>query len=643
MKKSFLFCLVLGLMLISCNKENQDTVNDDQNTVAFKEPEIPTEDLMSVTTGIETVTYGEFYPGFSSHFFSRIKNRVTVFDEKTTKACVINDNAIRDNLLSAQDYINIYTCYASGGIVVVLKPTVAGFNTKFQPEMELAEYYKKVTSVGLLVNDEVPAIEDFVVSNPFFRVKNISETALQGGIAYDAIAFCGNNVHYFEDLETSRLLRIKMAKEKQQESGETVEEEREVTAYDYGCYADALARWMNEKWSSPTKSGIDNVVNKGLVIESAHPILVGKPTGERLGKETYPDAIKEKLTINAIHDFDRNRDYYLVDQDVTFYTGKIHPVPIIDGIPSLDGMFWLQTEEPLPSFYIKHFYRWIPKIEMSVNGQSAKLETFSPQAGNSSSTETHSNTTETSYTIGGSVGFSSNGLSVGLDASYTEKHSVSVGCSRPKQDIEISCISENANCAVWLYEATVPTIVAGRFGGHEWKAGRLLFTTMTQTNSALFYIDNPSGQATLKVSNDVYYRIVRDVPDPSTQFSYIDSPANIFEKVETLPLTKRSRQNWNFSFDLPEALKNRGDSDEIVDRIWEKMETAMAKLYPGGPVTYEILDVTDNTIDNARILLNMITKQLGLIAKQYGYTGTFTVYLKCEKTGKELKQKITVS
>ena len=142
---------------------------------------------------------------------------------------------------------------------MVLKPTVAGFNTKFQPEMALAEYYKKVTSVGLLVNDEVPAIEDFVVSNPFFRVKNISETALQGGIAYDAIAFCGNNVHYFEDLETSRLLRIKMAKEKQQESGETVEEEREVTAHDYGCYADALARWMNEKWSSPTKSGIDNV------------------------------------------------------------------------------------------------------------------------------------------------------------------------------------------------------------------------------------------------------------------------------------------------------------------------------------------------------------------------------------------------
>ena len=81
MKKSFLFCLVSGLMLISCNKENQDTVNDDQNTVAYKEPEIPTEDLMSVTTGIETVTYGEFYPGFSSHFFSRIKNRVTVFDE----------------------------------------------------------------------------------------------------------------------------------------------------------------------------------------------------------------------------------------------------------------------------------------------------------------------------------------------------------------------------------------------------------------------------------------------------------------------------------------------------------------------------------------------------------------------------------
>lgn len=31
MKKSFLFCLVLGLALISCHKE--DTANDDQNIV----------------------------------------------------------------------------------------------------------------------------------------------------------------------------------------------------------------------------------------------------------------------------------------------------------------------------------------------------------------------------------------------------------------------------------------------------------------------------------------------------------------------------------------------------------------------------------------------------------------------------------
>lgn len=647
MKKSFLFCLVLGLAMISCHKE--DTANDDQNIVvnAVEEPEIPTEDLMSVTTGIETITYGEFYPGFSSHFLSRIKNRVTVYDENTTKACVINDNAIRDNLLSAQDYINIYNCYANGGIIVVLNPTVAGFNTKFQPEMALAEYYKKVTSAGLLVNDEVPAMDEFVVDNPFFRVNNISETALQGGIVFDAIAFCGNNIHYFEDLDASRQLRIKMAKEKQQQSGEAVEEEKEVTAYDYGCYADALARWMNEKWSSPTKSGIDNAINKGLVIESSHPILIVD--------DCYNDAIKQKLTINAIHDFERNRDYYLVDQDVTFFTSKIHPVPLNpDGTPDLTGVCWLRNKITNPhtgqveyggEFYIKSFDRWIPRIEMSVNGQTATLETFSPQAGNSTSTETHSSTTETSYTIGGSVGFSSNGLSVGLDASYTEKHSVTVGCSRPKQDIEISCISEDGNCAVWLYEATRPKPVqVGQYV--EWRAGRLLFTTMMQTNSVLFYVDNPSGKATLKVSNQVEY-IMSSMPNLKyTSHCGIGSgePCRFGQNnpIE-LPLTKRSRQNWNFSFDLPEALKNRSDSDEIVDRIWEKMETAMGKIYPGGPVSYEILDVSDTTIDNARILLNMITKQLGLIAKQYGYTGTFTVYLKCEKTGKELKQKITVS
>lgn len=85
------------LILSGCDKGDID-----DREVA--EPLQSTEDAMSVTTDIETKLYVPFSGEMASHLVARIRNNVAVFNESTTKACIIGDDAIKNNLLTAHEY-----------------------------------------------------------------------------------------------------------------------------------------------------------------------------------------------------------------------------------------------------------------------------------------------------------------------------------------------------------------------------------------------------------------------------------------------------------------------------------------------------------------------------------------------------------
>lgn len=641
MKKIFylsVICLVSGFMLVSCSKGA--TIDDSEVENAVEMPENPTEDALSVTTDLETKTYGSFYSGFASRLVARIKNPIAQFNVETTKVCIVSDNAIRENLLSTQDYLDIYDCYQNGGVVIVTTPTGVGFNTKFQVEMALAAYSRRVVESGLLVNGQVPSPEDY--ESPFTRVPNLYDEATQEGIIYAAIAFNANNIHYIIDNEASQLMSAII-----DGSGKELEDEIEVenpesTAYDDGQSADVLVSWINEKMLPKTKSNIDKEdIDSGLTFEYTHNLYVadaGKYSPMNLKR--CKALATEKWKINAIHSFKENRDYYIVDQDMTFWTARIKPVPDIYN----NFSWWMQSYQldgrSGTIRYIKFFDSWTAEMQI-INARTkeqAIIRNCHPQSSNSSTTESQSTTDGYSISVGGSIGFSSGGV---LNLSYSESHSVTTGFSRNISDIRITNLSTDNKCAKWLYKANTPKTYK-KDGQTCWLAGELLLSTMSQTNSALFYLNNPSptDSAQLIIANEITYGMLTK-EDKIGRY-----PNKIIVQKQILPPTLHSIQSWDFSFDLPNGYSEQFNTQEyagIVKNIWDKMETEMKSIYPGGPVTYQILDSSDESYEKADLLLGKIAKQLGKIASQYGYKGEFTVHLKNEKQNRNLQQSVLVN
>ena len=160
MQKIFLLCLATGIIFASCEDNNE--LSETSDAVGVEMPERPIEDAMLVTTDFETKMYGMISEGFPSRLAARIKNPTPVYNDSTTRVCIVSDDAIKKNELTVDDYIDIYNCYEKGGIVIVTTPTVDGFNLKFQVEMALAAYYKYAIATNLQVDGKAPTPDQYM-------------------------------------------------------------------------------------------------------------------------------------------------------------------------------------------------------------------------------------------------------------------------------------------------------------------------------------------------------------------------------------------------------------------------------------------------------------------------------------------------
>ena len=618
MQKIFLLCLATGIIFASCEDNNE--LSETSDAVGVEMPERPIEDAMLVTTDFETKMYGMISEGFPSRLAARIKNPTPVYNDSTTRVCIVSDDAIKKNELTVDDYIDIYNCYEKGGIVIVTTPTVDGFNLKFQVEMALAAYYKYAIATNLQVDGKAPTPDQYM--SQFLNVENVDEKALKDGVMYDAIGFTTNGIYYLENADTGKTIHI------DGDGTDSKDEiiERKLTAYDYGCYADALVAWINEKDAPATRSGIGNVLNTGIEIRNSYWIEAPNIVNAQIGLQYCDNMVTEVINVNAIHDFGKDRDYYLINQDMTFLTSKIKPVPD----PFTTDTWWKKSG----ILYMQYFDSWESEMELSVPNYDEPipiLDKFFPEASNGSTTESQSSTHGYTNTIGGSIGFSD----ISLNYSYSESYSFTTGYSRSVEDISVIHTSEDG-ANKWIYKANRPQMIS-KNGWKHWMAGNLLISDMTQTNSALYYVDSSPRKKTLSINNHFYYGLLL-MHEPEKEIRLRTG----FVRSYTIPPSLRSHQSWDFSFDMPEDLEKRVGSDEVVDRIWKKMETAMTDVYPGGPVSYKILDESDYSTANAQKLLYQISNQLKKIAKQYRYKGKFIVHLDREETDQHIQQEVVV-
>lgn len=633
MKKIFylsVICLVSGFMLVSCSKEA--SMDDSEVENAVEKPENPTEDALSVTTGLETKTYGTFNGGLARRLVARLENPVPQFNKQTTKVCIVSDDAIRDNLLSAQDYIDIFDCYTNQGIVIVTTPTGVGFNTKFQVEMGLATYKKRVVDTGLLVNGQVPSPEGY--ESPFMRVPNLFDEATREGVIYAAIAFAADAILYCEDIECSSLIRNRIMEEGKESDFEEETADIHLTEYDYGIQADAVVEWVEEQFSVKAKSSIDDAIGTGKTYHFLHSCTIPYPKDKKQVNKKHPNFIEEIINVNAIHRFGSDAgeydEYYLIDQTMNFYHNRHTMVPNY-----YDTNRWWKDSAP-DWLYVEYFNKWATRLRLSLGDKIANVVKNSPQTMNSSTTESQTVTDETSISVGGSLGFSGQSMAGMLNFSYGESHSVSVGYSRAIQDIGIRYTAANKNEAQWEYMAGEPRVII-KDNGRNWLMGDMLFNTMTQTNSVLFGVSlspNDTTHAILRDHNTFEYgAMITKKGGTTANTKYLAEVCTAKTIVFELPY--RSLQTWRFSFDLPDDLNkldpvNRG---QIINNIWNNMKIAMERLYNGGgPTQYQVLDAADSSTSRAQTLLQMSVEQLTDVAEQYGYVGKYKVYLELLRT-----------
>lgn len=633
-----------------------DDLDDSEVENAVEKPENPTEDALSVTTDLETKTYGTFNGGLARRLVARIKTPVAQFNVETTKACIVSDDAIRDNLLSVEDYIDIFDCYENHGIVIVTTPTNVGFNTKFQVEMALAAYKKRVVNTGLLVNGQVPGPEDY--ESPFSRVPNLYDEATREGVVYAAIAFAGDEILYCEDIEGSRLIRKRIMEEGKESDFEEETVDVNLTEYDYGLQADIMVEWMEEQISMKTKSSIDDIDN-GRTYSFIYGCHIPYPKkGEQINKN-HPDFIQEVIKVNAIHRFGSDAgeydEYYLIDQTMTFFNSSHTMVPRPSGTDHTNYWWKDQWEEmeqryigsrltgtKLVQFpverkwlYVEYFNKWVAGLKLSFGGVDAKIVKYSPDTMAGSTQKTHTTTDGSAFSIGGSIGFSGKNLSGMLNLSHQTSHSVSVGYSRAIQDIGIRYTAKNSTEAQWEYMAGEPQVVIEK-NGRNWLMGEMLYSTMTQTNSVLFGVNlsqKDTTHAKLHTRNIFQYGAMVSKAREIANTKIIAE--DTYDKSIDFELPYRSLQTWNFSFVLPDDLNKLGpvERGQIINFIWDRMKEEMSKKYNGGgPVQYQVLDASDSSSVNAGILLQLCAEQLTDIAKLYGYVGKYTVSLELRET-----------
>ena len=632
MKKLHLLAAVLMIVasLAACQKSNQ--VNSDAQSSI--EEELPTEDSMSIKTDIEAKVYGTASDKdlFGKCLVSRLSNRVAAFDDKTTKMCVVIGEAITTNQLSVQDYLEIYRCKENGGIVLVTAVPADDYSLKFEVEMALAEYYYTVERNGITIDDQVPEVPKTYLD---FELDDVSAEQAADGVLYDCAGFGGlKDCYICQDIDDTGY----------DEDGNIID--YTPTAYDYGCYADAAVQWAEDAVrKSQTKAGESELTDAlGAWTKTfTRPIYTWSLGFNK--KKTYSNAVSEIISVYPAHSIPDKKDFYYITQDITFYTGRIGPVPI----PNNPKQWWVAHYDcdgnEYKGLYIQCFKKWTSTLTLTLDGCNPRARSSSPQAENSSTNYSQSTTDGVSssethgLTIGGSIGLCpSYNPSYSYSMTSGTSHSVTVGVSRNKSDITIRKYTDTDNSVRWEYEGNDPDwyCTNGDTGDICWRVGDLLISDMTQTNAVLFEVPNATtGRAKLKVANKYGFRSAYGKSDVSWgtgyELGYVDkyfSDSDVFK----IPTPYRSTQHWVFS------ISSYGNIDGDAALCLTVQNMIYDKFFDGKPAV-EAIDLNDSSTEYAKTAMNAFIDDFSAFELPSGINGEFKFKMTRKGDGKVITAK----
>lgn len=340
MKRITFFNLFLALMLLSgsCEKES---ISEPIPTVYDRTGE---KDVVSKTIDVETYAIGSdcpegTYAGSVSH---RLTNRVSTFNENTTKAIVL----FNCSDLAQNEYLNVFKCFNRGGVIVFVNPDATAYNI-FREKVAKAAKTLLVDRYGTIGIDE----EQWLKSCQE-KLFNCASLTYGMGNAYECLAFCKKDRYLCPSVYPT------------------------AGAAQYGLAAEALARWISAELDGEKEnhSAVDGEADpdqlpdissqdylQSATISCSSPKIFG-------GKLTAPYAdvvdicVKWSLTYSPTS---YNRDYYYVDENVTIHTSNLEPVP-----DAANNKLWHFSN---PKHEIAYFDGFEDRIELSMRGENGEL------------------------------------------------------------------------------------------------------------------------------------------------------------------------------------------------------------------------------------------------------------------------------
>lgn len=489
--------LALGIALASCDKDDTD------GTVTSTEPINPippTEDLLLTTVKVETIVIGTDFDPVTSALVRRLNTRAENFTS-TSQAVIIDGTAIES--LSSEQKKGIREIYNRGGSIVLSEPNV-----------QVAYDFSK--SLG-----EEPSFA------PQHEQLNESHFC-------DVYIFNNHNDEYFmqDILDPNEASMVS-----QDENGEitTIPDgdasADDLTPYQYGLRADKLAEWINE-CSIPSHPIGQSASALQAITRSNTAVLA---TAQRIATDYYPSTHQNEKAkghsgnytiiyyIIPLYSFDQKADYYAVHQEII---GSNQPM-------KLDN--WKEGNYTLYGFYLS-------QIECDHNIYQGNQEKVAGTTIEQTSPATTENASQQSvgmtFNIGGEIGLSSGGPSIGFNGGYSYSESYTINI--PDVSIENRCKSKETKYdASWGYLVAKPNISRNFWGTLTGigPAPKVSTETIDIHNTWLWVIPNPSGKYYMQCKNYIGYGFTKANNDKGIHYA----GGTIYSKKITLNAPNRSK------------------------------------------------------------------------------------------------------
>lgn len=493
-----LCCIAAATVSVSCSDKDDTSNAEEEMTDTEPVDKTPTEDAMTTVTDAKAYVFEGSYGDIGQKVLARVKNRQQGIDKDTKLIVIPGEKYVT---LTNEQRGDIIAAYNNGAKILVDRPSA-------QETMLIGMYIPlgitSVVETETAPNDEAVEMWGFNLSSDMFTMDITLKDSTDTSAANRAV----------------------------------------LDGYEEGLFADEAAEWVNTDQNTAVKASMPRAAKRAGtqlsgILDAQTDTWVASVSTNYFGK------LKDKqtpyvvfTTIYAVHKFQDDRDYYLIDQTLTgnnrtFWMGE-----------------WTQKNYKADDDGGKHNWRmqgfyannWGLENRMTTGGwddyvkigDGLTLVKHSPASTNASTTTS----TSTSWSVGGELGTGG--------ASITGGISGSVGSSQTLMDIstEDKCMNGTTcgNNAWWLYTIDPWRQVKEKMKCYFVDPPTAAIQTFTCEQSWLWQLDNASRYKELYLRTDFNIELYRTL---------IRNPFVCYARWENAHV-------WNvhqFKIDLPKRTK----------------------------------------------------------------------------------------